>query len=234
MSVSIAPASNAPHESHVLPRGPRLNLGCGPVQPNGWVNVDNSHRARLASRLPLLDRLLVNLKILPPTEFGPQVTIHDLTKPLPYSDGSVSCIYAGELWEHFEYPDARHLTEECYRVLAPGGILRVCVPDGVQFWSDYLKIFQRIHDGPRSSWDSKPLHDHVAMYFDDICTRNPGFRSIGHKHKWQFDAIQLIVMFEEVGFVRVERMAFHQSRIDHVDHVERSDFLIVEGEKPTF
>ena len=39
-----------------------LNLGCGPVSPQGWVNVDGSNRAWLASRLPLLDGLLVRLR----------------------------------------------------------------------------------------------------------------------------------------------------------------------------
>ena len=46
-----------------------------------------------------------------------------------FDDGTVGCIYAGELWEHFEYDDAARLTHECYRVLAPGGVLRVRVPE---------------------------------------------------------------------------------------------------------
>ena len=50
-------------------------------------------------------------------------------------------------------------------------------------------------------------------------------------HKWQFDEVQLIEMLESNHFAHVERMPLHQSRIEDIDVVERSDFLIVEGVK---
>ncbi|RME42352.1 MAG: methyltransferase domain-containing protein [Deltaproteobacteria bacterium] len=215
-----------------IPAGPRVNLGCGPVQPEGWVNIDGSRRAWLAARLPWLDRLLTRLGLLEPTEFGPGVTVHDLRKPLPFPSGAVAAIYAGEVWEHFEYPDAVRLTRECFRVLAPGGVLRVCVPDGVAFWRKYLELYDREIARPRDERSAKALRDHVALYFRDICTRRRILGSMGHTHKWQFDEVQLLELFECVGFVMVERMPFHRSRIPHIEAVERSDFLIVEGVKP--
>lgn len=215
-----------------LPPGPKINLGCGPVQPEGWVNVDGSNRARLASWLPWLDRALTKIRLLPPTEFGPATKIHNLFKPLPYRADSVACIYAGEVWEHFEYPDAVRLTSECFRVLAPGGVLRVCVPDGVAFWRRYLEMFDEMMAKPRPERVAQPLNDHVAMYFREICTRKRILGSMGHTHKWQFDEIQLVELFEKQGFVSVDRAAFHQSRIPDVALVERSPFLIVEGVKP--
>lgn len=215
-----------------LPEGPKLNLGCGPVQPEGWVNIDGSNRAWLAARLPWFDRLLVRLGVLPPTEFGPRVTIHDLTRPLPYPANSVACIYAGELWEHFEYADAVRLTADCFRVLAPGGVLRVCVPDGAAFWQTYLELLRRELDKPPGQRSAAPLRERVALYFRDICTRKRLFGSMGHFHKWQYDEVQLVELFESQGFVDVARMPFHHSRIPDVAAVERSDFLIVEGVKP--
>jgi predicted SAM-dependent methyltransferase len=212
--------------------GPKVNLGSGPVQPAGWINVDNSHRAWLASRLPLVDRTLVRLGLIPKTEFGPQVMIHNLNRRLPFANGSVSCIYAGEVWEHFEYADAARLTRECFRVLAPGGVLRICVPDGPEFWRKYLRLYEEQLAKPREERSAKALRDYVQMYFDDIVTRRSWLGSIGHKHKWQFDEVQLIELFERVGFAAVERMPFHQSRIPDVAKVERSDFCIVEGVKP--
>jgi len=210
----------------------KLNLGCGPVQPEGWINVDGSNRAILAGRLGLLDRLLVRLGVLAPTEFGPQVMVHDLLKPLPFADGSVSCIYAGEVWEHFELPQAKWLTAECVRVLEPGGVLRVCVPDGAVFWRSYLDLYDQQMARPRSERSASSLHRHVQLYFHDICTRRTWFGSLGHAHKWQFDEVQLVQLFEEVGLTEVARMRLHRSRIADVDCVERSDFLIVEGIKP--
>lgn len=237
-SQTTKPARSQHRASDILPSrraapaGLRLNLGCGPVQPAGWVNIDGSNRAILANRLAPLDRTLVALGVLPPTEFGPHVKVHDLLKPLPFTEGAVGCIYAGELWEHFEYADAAKLTRECLRVLAPGGVLRVCVPDGVAFWERYLDIHREQMARPRDQRSAAPLRSHVQLYFNDIATRRILLGSLGHTHKWQYDEVQLTELFEESGFVSVQRMTLHDSRIPDVDLVERSDFLIVEGVKP--
>jgi predicted SAM-dependent methyltransferase len=214
------------------PSGPQLNLGCGPVQPSGWVNIDGSRRAWLATRLAWLDRLLVRANLLSPTEFGPMVRIHDLKKPLPYANDSVSCIYSGELWEHFEFADAARLTHECHRVLAPGGVLRICVPDGAAFWRRYLEIYDEEMTKPLEARAANLLRDHVQLYFNDIATRRIWLGSLGHTHKWQFDEVQLLQLVRDAGFVEVRRMRFHESHIPDIERVERSDFLIVEGIKP--
>ena len=210
----------------------RLNLGCGPVQPAGWINIDGSHRARFAHYLPWVDRTLVLMGLLPPTAYGPRTQIHNLRRRLDYPSNCVTAIYAGELWEHFEYHDAVALTRECYRVLRPAGVLRLCVPDGVVFWRRYLELFEEVMAQPRALRSGARLREHVGLYFNDICTRPPGLRSMGHKHKWQFDEIQLIEIMEQAGFAQVSRMPFHNSRIPDIASVERSPFLIVEGVKP--
>lgn len=218
--------------SNSIPQGLKVNLGCGPIQPEGWINVDGSNRARLAAGLPWLDRLLTRLGAIPPTEFGPQITVHNLFKPLPFRPNSVACIYAGELWEHFEYPDAVRLTRECFRVLVPGGVLRVRVPDGPEFWHKYLELFDLEIAKPAGERSAQPLRDHVALYFREICTRRKILGSMGHTHKWQYDEVQLVELFEIEGFASVARMPYLQSRIPGVESVETCDFLIVEGVKP--
>jgi predicted SAM-dependent methyltransferase len=215
-----------------FPNGPKVNLGCGPVQPKDWINIDGSNRAKLAAWLPWLDRLMTRVGLISPTEFGPQVTIHNLFKPLPFRPNTVSCIYAGEVWEHFEYPDAVRLTKECFNALAPNGVLRLCVPDGIEFWTNYIELFNKEMARPRPERSDQALRAHVDMYFKEICTRKRFLGSMGHVHKWQFDEVQLIALLESAGFVSVERMAFNTSRIPGIDLVERSDFLIVEGVKP--
>ena len=218
--------------ARALPEGPKLNIGCGPVQPAGWVNIDGSNRAWLANRLWPLDRALTKLGLLTQTEFGPHVRFHDLHKPLPYPNDSVSCIYAGEVWEHFEYPDTVRLSADCFRVLAPGGVLRICVPDGPAFWERYLQLYREQLARPRGTRSARELRLHVDLYFRDIATRRLWLGSLGHKHKWQFDEIQLVELFENAGFEEVERVPFHASRIPEVSSVERADFCIVEGVKP--
>ncbi len=212
-------------------QGLRLNLGCGPVQPEGWLNIDGSNRARLASRFPRLDRLLVKLRLLPPTEFGPGVRSIDLRQPLPFASHSVTAIYSGEMLEHFTRDDGRRLLAECFRVLGPGGVLRVRVPDNYRFWWLYVQAFERTIVRPRAEWDEEHTR-WVEMFFRDICVNAATVKSMGHFHKWMYDEISLIQEFERVGFVQAERRVLHDSRIPDVAAVETRDDLIVEGIKP--
>ena len=218
--------------SYLLPRGLRVNLGCGPVMPKNWMNVDGSRRAWLMAHGAGLDRLLVRLKLLRATAFRPGIVHHDLRRPLPWANDSVAAIYAGEVWEHLEYEDARRLTNECRRVLMTGGVLRLCVPDGVEFWQNYLTIFREEQALEPAKRHVERLRSHVRMYFDDICTRPPGLKSFGHFHKWQYDEVQLVDLCTRSGFKDVGRQAFGVSRIPDIGVLERSNFLIVEGVKP--
>jgi len=210
----------------------RLNLGCGPVHPAHWVNVDGSNRAWLASRFSWLDRFLVTLWILPPTEFNATTVYANLLRRLPWGDHTVEAIYMGEILEHFSQKEGEHVLRECYRVLKPGGILRIRVPDHACFWKNYIEEYTRIMEQPRDEWSL----DHTrwtAMYFHDICIRRPRFwQSMGHYHKWMYDEISLILLVEAVGFQCVERKTFHQSCIPQIEVVEVRDDLIVEARRP--
>ena len=225
----VTSEGGAPHWA--TPAGPRVNLGCGPVMKSGWINVDGSRRAWLVAHACPLDRLLVRLGLIAPTAFKPSVVYHNLLKPLPWTNGSIATIYAGEVWEHLKYEDAERLTRECYRVLMKDGVLRLCVPDGIEFWRRYLEIFAEEHAIPRQSQRPERLRHHVQMYFDDICTDRNLVVSFGHFHKWQYDEVQLVDLMERSGFSNVGREPFRVSRIAGIDTVERSDFLIVEDVK---
>jgi predicted SAM-dependent methyltransferase len=48
---------------------------------------------------------------------------------LPLADGSASLIYASHVLEHFDRHTYQAVLEEWFRVLRPGGILRLSVPD---------------------------------------------------------------------------------------------------------
>ncbi len=85
----------------------RLNVGCGPIQPPGWINIDNSNRARLAKYFPWIDKTLVWLKILVATEYNRHTQIIDIRKRLPFGDKTVSAIYGGEVLEHLTYPEGQ-------------------------------------------------------------------------------------------------------------------------------
>lgn len=210
----------------------KLNLGCGPVQPPGWVNVDGSMRARVASRHPWFDGLMTRLSLWPPSEFNANTRFANLLKRLPWPDDSVDCIYMGEVLEHFTRDDGQRLLAECFRVLKPAGVLRLRVPDNARFWRNYLREFDDVHAKPRDEWTDNHTR-WVTMFFHDICVRRTWFGSYGHFHKWMFDEIQLIRALEQAGFTSVERRKYLDSAIPDVAAVETHEDLTVEGSKPT-
>ncbi len=212
----------------------RVNLGCGHIQPAGWVNVDGSNRAWLAHRLSWLDTLLVRLKLLEPTPFGRHTTICNLFKPLPWGDASVAAIYAGELFEHFTPQDLRRLLLECVRVLKPGGVLRLCVPDCQHFFRKYVAECDRVRALPREQWDDASIRRLMGVFFADVCVRRKFLGSMGHFHKWGYDEVSMVLELERVGLKDVQRREFGQSAIPDITQVETrvSEFLIVEGRKP--
>jgi predicted SAM-dependent methyltransferase len=92
----------------------RVNLGCGTRYHADWVNYD-----------------------LTPTGAG--VRRANFIEGVPLSDGAASCVYHSHILEHLPPALGRRFLGECFRVLAPGGILRVVVPDLEQSARDYLE-----------------------------------------------------------------------------------------------
>lgn len=80
----------------------RLNLGCGYDIMPGWVNTD------------IADLPFVNV-------------VHDLdVGPWPWEDGEFSEIRAMDVFEHVDNPIL--FMNECWRILKPGGFLRIRSP----------------------------------------------------------------------------------------------------------
>ncbi len=93
----------------------RVNVGCGPFGQVGWVNLD------------LFDH--------------PGVTLTtDCRRSLPMADGSCKGIHVEHFLEHLHPVDERaSFLNDCFRCLAPGGILRVIVPDAAVYLRAYLE-----------------------------------------------------------------------------------------------
>jgi len=81
----------------------KLHLGCGPRHIPGFIHVDAQPAA--------------HVDIVGPVE------------RLPVRDGSASLIYASHVLEHFGRYGYQDVLREWFRVLAPGGTLRLSVPD---------------------------------------------------------------------------------------------------------
>lgn len=65
--------------------------------------------------------------------------VGDISDLSAYADGSVSEIYASHCLEHFPHPKTNDVLREWCRVLEPGGILYVAVPD----FKRVVEIYQK-------------------------------------------------------------------------------------------
>ena len=122
---------------------PKLNLGCGPNAPKDWVNIDGSWNAWISNH-PQVPKVFTFLRVISKNNAGARWNVrplvHDLTRPLPFSENSASVIYGAHVLEHLYLADAQRLLAECKRVLVPGGVIRLVVPDlhSIDFVSQQL------------------------------------------------------------------------------------------------
>lgn len=93
----------------------KLNLGCGTtfVNSDNWINFDYA-----------------------PTNATVQQA--DLLAPLRLESGSVAVVYTSHFLEHVPRSLVPALLAECFRVLRPGGVIRLVLPDLEEMCREYL------------------------------------------------------------------------------------------------
>jgi hypothetical protein len=119
----------------------------------------------------------------------------DVTKPLPWKDGTASHISIEHCVEHVPYKAAIAFFQEAWRVLTPGGVLRVTVPSLQQIAAceeaDYHQFTTRWQNrgankrgamhaiiyahGHEMVWNAQLMRDTLYYAgFDDVCECKPG------------------------------------------------------------
>jgi predicted SAM-dependent methyltransferase len=92
-----------------------VNLGCGVHFHRDWINIDFISNSDL-------------------------VISHNLLNGIPLESNSVEVVYHSHVLEHLPKEKASEFIAECFRVLKPGGIIRVAVPDLEQIIRGYIEI----------------------------------------------------------------------------------------------
>ena len=176
--------------------GLKLNIGCDENYKPGWINID------LAGN--------VDLSL-------------DMREPIPLSSSSVSFLYSEHFFEHLDYPyDACRFLSEAYRLLEPGGIFSVGVPDTRWPLLDYAGV----GDGKYIETSAKRWHPGWTKTFLDHI--NYHFRQAG-EHRYAYDFETLRHALEGIGFVNVRERDF-DSALDSAHR--RVGTLYVDATKP--
>lgn len=93
----------------------KLNFGCGTRFADGWDNIDFYSS-------------------------GPEVRRVNLLRGLPYPSSSFDAVYSSHVLEHFTQSQCLAMLRECFRVLKPGGSVRVVVPDIELTIDEYQRV----------------------------------------------------------------------------------------------
>lgn len=210
----------------------RLNLGCGVHAPEGWTNIDRTPNL-LLRRAPLVKSLLRRMRVLDSAhmvEWPASVVRHDVRRRFPYSDASVDAIYSSHTLEHLYLDDARRVLEECQRVLRPGGILRLALPDAGMWARDLL-------DGVTFSAECPGLEFNARLAAHPFHPPSARRRLLGlvgsPTHRWQPTEDLVVWLFESAGFVDVTRRTFREGSLPDLASVEvREESLFVESAAP--
>lgn len=127
-------------------------------------------------------------------QVDPRVIVFDHTEPWPLESESYDEVFARHCLEHFCLGEARFIVSEIYRVLRPGGIIYVVVPN-----LEYI------------NWtinDTDPLKRKrlMAFYYGYQEFETWDFSSRYDSHKWGYTRGTLASLLTHAGFTNVRNL----------------------------
>lgn len=151
-----------------------VNIGAGPFGETGWINIDISR--------------LRNISFT-----------YDCRRKLPFRDSTVSKIRCEHFLEHLYFIDEVPIfLKQCYRVLKPGGLLRIVVPDGEKILRAYFS----------GEWNAIGINP--SNWLTPMDAVNFVFHQNG-EHKFCYDFLTLETVLKAAGFSTIMKQAYSKS-----------------------
>lgn len=187
-------------------RSIRVNLGCGLAALPGFDNIDNSPSVVL-SRFPRIKWALFKFGLISESHYRTVwpagIKWQDASRGLDYADSSVDRIYSSHFLEHVPYAKAQRILSECRRILKPGGIFRLVVPDLLYYSREYV---QKTEELIASGQMDRRVHDeYLETLYGAYLTR-----ARSHHH-YMYDWPTLSLMMSAIGFENVRLCRFQES-----------------------
>lgn len=118
---------------------------------------------------------------------------------LPFADDAVELIYASHVLEYFDRTEVLKVLTEWHRVLKPGGVLRLAVPDFEAMTKLYVSGKCKLSNIVGPLYGKMPMGD-VTIY-----------------HKTTYDFLELESMLESLMFKGVSRYDWRNTEHAHID-----------------
>jgi len=178
---------------------PKLHIGCGPQYKEGWLNAD-----KFDSRA--------------------DIYLNGYDK-MPFKNDTFDYIYSEHTLEHLKITKVKFFLEECLRVLKPGGVFRVTVPDlellatkyvekDTDFFASYLEEYEPIRKkGNLKYW----LVRSPAGILNTLATKH------FFHHRWFYDFETLRQCGKEIGFQKIIKCQFGKSEYPLLGKMDIAD-----------
>lgn len=190
-----------------------INLGSGPKIVQGLINIDFFTTSGI--------------------DYGA-----DLRRPLKIADDTVDGIFCEHTMEHLTYDETGRLLRECFRIMKPGAVIRIILPDISLFLKHYcakddpwFKRWERLIflDSP----DAERAKRRLATPMQAISFVTQEY---GHVSAWDIPTITYFL--EQSGFRHVEETSFMKGQnpellIDLDEEERKFVSLYVEAKKQT-
>lgn len=163
----------------------KLHIGCGDNVREGWLNADYF-----------------------PT--NPDILHLDATHTFPFRDNEFDYVFSEHMIEHVSYSQGEKMLSESYRVLRPGGKLRISTPD--------MAFLVGLYGSSKSDVQNKYIRwatDRFiksAPFYGDVFVINNFVRNWGHQ--FIYDESSLRASIEKVGFSTIIRCELNDSADD--------------------
>jgi SAM-dependent methyltransferase len=182
----------------------KLNLGPGPNwQPTDehWLSVDvDPSRADLFADFRSFDGFSLD-------------------------DESVACIYGSHVFEHMSLCSAPQVFRECYRVLQPGGYMRLVLPDVSRSIEAYIQeehdfeLFKRRRERAKRRFELSDytLFECLREDFLSLSSQQDllGPQALAHQNAWDLETIKRDLVRAGFKEKRIQKMDFRESQCDH-------------------
>lgn len=175
-----------------------LNVGCGPNINKKFINLDYNWR--------------------------PGVDIcWDIRRKYPFKSGLLDGIYSEHCLEHINLEYCKKNLSEFYRILKPGGVLRIILPDGEFYFNTYVN----------KNKDQTVYMPYEENFISPMARINALFRNHGHQFIYDFYTFSLIL--QEAGFIKINKASFMQGNHNVLiidTEYRKIESLYVEAQKP--
>jgi len=182
----------------------KLQLGAADKPLRGWLNTDIHDYGRR------------------------DVVFLDARKRFPLPDTSFDVVYSEHMLEHLTYADGQRCLRECFRVLRPGGTIRIATPS--------LQRLAGLYDG--GDMQERYVRWAAATLEPDLRAPLPGavvnnfFRSWGHEFIYDPDTLRHALTAAGFGEIEEQPVGELERHLPEDPDLNAFETFVLEARRP--